>query len=99
PQAIDNSDAIAAVPGVDALFLGPDDLMLRRGFSMTSPRSKETLGKDMEIVATACRHHQKVGVMVGVGEEMLKLSILMGFQMVVGGSDVMFLANGSKQIA
>src|SRR2546425_11308236 len=35
PQAIDNVDAIASVAGVDALFLGPDDLMLRRGFSLT----------------------------------------------------------------
>jgi 4-hydroxy-2-oxoheptanedioate aldolase len=97
PQAIENADAIAAVPGVDALFLGPDDLMLRRGFSMTETKSKETLGKDMEIVASACRKHGKVGVMVGVGEEMLRLCLSMGFQMIVGGSDVGFLAGGSKQ--
>src|SRR5688500_15778631 len=36
PQAIENADAIAATSGVDALFLGPDDLMLRRGHSMTA---------------------------------------------------------------
>ena len=96
PQAIDNADAIAAIDGVDALFLGPDDLMLRRGYSMTSPRSKETLGKDMEIVARACRDHGKVGVMVGVGAEMLKLCLSMGYQMIVGGGDVGFLAGGSK---
>ena len=97
PQAVDNSDAIAAVEGVDALFLGPDDLMLRRGYSMTSPRSKETLGKDMEVVIRACQKHGKVGVMVGVGEEMLKLCLSMGFQMIVSGGDVGFLAGGSKQ--
>jgi 4-hydroxy-2-oxoheptanedioate aldolase len=97
PQAIENVDAIAATPGVDALFLGPDDLMLRRGFSMTSPKSKETLGKDMETVAAACRRHNKVGVMVGVGEEMLRLCLSMGFGMIAGGGDVMFLVGGSKQ--
>ena len=97
PQAIENADAIAAIEGVDALFLGPDDLMLRRGYSMTSPRSKETLGKDMEIVAGTCRKHGKVGVMVGVGEEMLRLCLSMGFQMIVGGGDVGFLVGGSKQ--
>ena len=97
PQAIENADAIAAIDGVDALFLGPDDLMLRRGFSMTSPRSKETLGKDMDVVARACKKHGKVGVMVGVGDEMLRLCLSMGFQMIVSGSDVGFLAGGSKQ--
>jgi 4-hydroxy-2-oxoheptanedioate aldolase len=97
PQAIENVDAIASINGVDALFLGPDDLMLRRGFSMTSPKSKETLGKDMETVAGACKKHGKVGVMVGVGEEMLGLCLSMGFRMIVSGSDVGFLAGGSKQ--
>jgi len=97
PQAIENAEAIAAVAGVDALFLGPDDIMLRRGYSMTTPRSRETLGRDMQAVITACRRHGKVGVMVGVGEEMLRLCVSMGFQMIVSGSDVMFLAAGSKQ--
>jgi 4-hydroxy-2-oxoheptanedioate aldolase len=96
-EAIDNVEAIAAVAGVDALFLGPDDLMLRRGHSMTAAKSKETLGGDMEAVASACRKHGKVGVMVGVGEEMLRLCLSMNFQMIVSGSDVGFLAGGSKQ--
>ena len=99
PQAIENVDAIAAIEGVDALFLGPDDLMLRRGYSMTETKSKQTLGKDMEAVMAACRKHGKVGVMVGVGEEMLRLCLSMGFAMVVSGSDVGFLAGGSKQAA
>jgi 4-hydroxy-2-oxoheptanedioate aldolase len=97
PQAIENADAIAAVPGVDALFLGPDDIMLRRGYSMTTPRSKQTLGMDMQAVIAACRRHGKIGVMVGMGQEMLRLCVSMGFQMIVSGSDVMFLAAGSKQ--
>jgi 4-hydroxy-2-oxoheptanedioate aldolase len=97
PQAIENADAIAATPGVDALFLGPDDVMLRRGYSMTTPRSRETLGKDMEAVAAAARKHGKLSVMVGVGAEMLTLSVSCGFNLIVAGGDVGFLANASKQ--
>lgn len=33
PEAIDNVDAIAATDGVDALFLGTDDIILHRGVS------------------------------------------------------------------
>jgi 4-hydroxy-2-oxoheptanedioate aldolase len=97
PEAIANADAIAAVPGVDALFLGPDDIMLRRGYAMDTPRNKETLGKDMEAVMRACRNHDKFGAMVGFGEEMLKLCVACGFSLIVSGGDVPFLANTSKQ--
>lgn len=97
PLAIDNVDSIAAIPGVDALFLGPDDIMLRRGYSMDTRRSQETLGADMEAVAKACRRHGKIPVMVGVGEEMLRLCLSLGFQMICAGSEVGFLAAGSRE--
>jgi len=97
PQAVESAEGIAAVPGVDALFLGPDDLMLRRGFKMDVPRSRETLGADMEAVIRACRKHEKFGVMVGFGAGMLALCIEMGFNLIVSGGDVPFLANSSRQ--
>lgn len=61
PEAIDNAEAIAAIDGVDALFLGPDDILLRRGVPMMAPRSRETLGPDMEAAMNACRKHNKLG--------------------------------------
>lgn len=97
PEAIDCVEEIAAVPGVDALFLGPDDLMWRRGHSMTEPRTRATMEPDMRRVATACKNHGKLAVMVGVGAEMLSLSLELGFHLIVSGGDVPFLANGSAQ--
>jgi len=99
PEAIENAGAIAAIPGVDALFLGPDDIMLRRGYSMTNTHNKETLGKDMKAVIDACNKHGKIGCMVGFGEEMISLCHDMGFRMIVSGSDVAILANGSRQLS
>jgi 2-keto-3-deoxy-L-rhamnonate aldolase RhmA len=97
PQAIDNADAIAAIEGLDAIFLGPDDIMLHRGHSMSAKRTPEMLKPDMEGVVNAARKHSKFAVTVGVGAEMLKLSVEMGFNMIVSGGDVTFLAGGSKQ--
>lgn len=97
PLAIENADSIAAVPGIDALFLGPDDIMMRRGFPMTVSHSKDILEKDMESVINACRKHNKMACMVGVAQEMLSLCTSMGFNMIVAGGDVPFLANSSKQ--
>jgi len=97
PEAVENAEEIAAVPGVDALFFGPDDITLRRGLPMNTPRSRKTLGREMEAVAAACRKHGKFAVTVGAGVEMLRLCVTTGFHMVVAGGDVRFLANASKQ--
>ena len=97
PEAVEHADAIAAVPGVDGLFLGPDDLLLRRGCKMDTPRTPELLRSDMERVINACKKHGKIGCMVGTGsEEMMRFCLAMGYQMVVGGADVAFLAAGSR---
>jgi 4-hydroxy-2-oxoheptanedioate aldolase len=99
PEALDNVDAIAATAGVDALLLGPDDLLLRRGVSMEAPRNKENLGTTLGVVIRACREHGKTGVMVAIGTAMIELGLQMGFPMIVSGADVAFLANASKQAA
>lgn len=97
PEAIANADLIAAVPGVDALFFGPDDVALRRGCKMDVAYSKEALGRDMEMVGAACKKHGRYAVGIGAGVERLKLSLSCGFHMIVSGGDAAFLANSSKQ--
>jgi 4-hydroxy-2-oxoheptanedioate aldolase len=97
PEAVKNADAIASVPGVDALFLGPDDIMLRRGYAMDQPRSRETLMPDMEAVATACQRHGKYATMVGFNAEMLQLCLELRYNLIAAGGDVAFLANSSRQ--
>lgn len=97
PQAVENADQIAAVPGVDALFLGPDDLFMRRGHPMDTPRSPQALRADLQAVANACRKHGKFGVGIGVGPEMLGMCLELGFQMLVSGADMSFLTSSSTQ--
>lgn len=97
PEAIANASAIAALPGVDALFLGPDDIMLRRGYDVDQARNEANLGTDMRSVVKACRDHGKFAVMVGIDPSMFKLCVEMGFHLIVAGGDVPFLAAGSKK--
>jgi 4-hydroxy-2-oxoheptanedioate aldolase len=99
PLGITNAEKIAAIEGVDALFLGPDDVMLRRGFSMNTPRTPESLGADMREVVRACRKYNKKAVTIGIGPEMSRFTIDCGFDLIVGGGDVGFLATGSKKAA
>lgn len=93
PEALANADAIAATPGVDALFLGPDDVRLRRGLDMSAAQANEA---DMERVIQACRKRGKFAATVGIGPDNLRRCAGMGFNMIVGGGDVGFLSGGSR---
>jgi 4-hydroxy-2-oxoheptanedioate aldolase len=97
PEAVARAEQIAAVPGVDALFLGPDDLLMRRGMRMDAPRTPQLLKADLEAVAAAVRKHDKFGVAVGVGREMLTLCRDLGYQLIVSGADMSFLTASSNQ--
>lgn len=55
PQAVENVDAIAAVEGVDAMFLGPGDLGLRIRRTATDL----TLEEATERIAAAANRHNK----------------------------------------
>ena len=58
PEAVANSDAIAATPGVDGLFIGPGDLSLRLGCPLDWQNPKMVAAQAS--VAAAARKHGKV---------------------------------------
>ncbi|NLF71502.1 MAG: aldolase [Candidatus Anammoximicrobium sp.] len=85
PLALDNVEAIAAVPGVDVLFLGPGDLSLRLG--CTPAVNDPVLMDAQKRLAAACRQHGKAwGRPVGSGDD-ARTVIEMGAQLVVLGGD------------
>jgi 4-hydroxy-2-oxoheptanedioate aldolase len=57
PEAVANSSRIAAIEGVDVLFVGPGDLGLRLKLAGDSDGSQ--LESAFETVADACREHDK----------------------------------------
>jgi 2-keto-3-deoxy-L-rhamnonate aldolase RhmA len=90
PLAIENAPAIAAVPGVDVLLIGTNDLTLEMGIPgrYDDPR----VVKAYERVIAACRDH---GVHPGMGgiydHPTMQRYIAMGARFVLSGSDVTFL--------
>ena len=57
PEVVPHLDAIASMPGVDALFVGPADLAL--GFGQTQILQGPEVASVIEAVAAACRRHGK----------------------------------------
>jgi 2-keto-3-deoxy-L-rhamnonate aldolase RhmA len=57
PEAVDNVEEIAAVPGIDCLFVGPSDLALR--LDVLSGSNGMTIEEAVERVARSARQHKK----------------------------------------
>ena len=96
-EAVVAAPAMAAIDGVDGLFLGPDDLSLREGLDVQAPKTRASIGRQTRVVAECCRQHGKLSVCVGiVSDDALAMAREYGYRMVVGGGDVAFLSGGSK---
>ena len=85
PLAVANVDAIAAVPGLEILFIGPGDLSLRLG--CTAAVSDPTMLDAQQRVAAAAKKHGKAwGRPVGDGDS-ARAIVGLGAQFVVLGGE------------
>ncbi len=94
PEGLKNVDAIAAVPGVDVLFVGPNDLSANLGIfrKFDHPDFKAALER---IQAATRKHSVAAGYMASGAEETLQ-RIDEGFQFVAAGTDARLLAGAAK---
>lgn len=94
-RAIANADAIAAVDGVDCLFVGCSDLTFELGIpaQYDHPRMRESL----ETVATAARAHGKTAGFGGVADDALAAEYLgLGLNLVLAGNDLALTLRGAR---
>jgi 2-keto-3-deoxy-L-rhamnonate aldolase RhmA len=96
PKAIDNAEAIAAVPGIDVLLIGTNDLSAEMGIpgQFDGDRVVEAYRR----VIGACRKHGKHPGMGGAyTEPLLSRYIEMGMRFILGGQDGQFILAGAAQ--
>ena len=94
-KAIANADAIAAVPGVDVVMIGTNDLATEMGIpgEFGNPR----IVAAYETVLAACKTHKKFPGMGGVGsDDLLKKYVGMGMRFILAGGDVGMLIQASS---
>jgi len=95
PDGIESADAIAAVPGVDVLMIGTNDLTLEMGISGKYDDPKVV--RAYETVHAACRKHGKDLGMGGIYDHPnMERYITMGARFILGGSDVTFLMTAAQ---
>jgi 2-keto-3-deoxy-L-rhamnonate aldolase RhmA len=97
-RAVENADAIAAVPGIDALLIGSNDLALEMG--IPGQLGHDSIRQAYETVGTACRRHNKVLGMGGIYDEALaRRYIGLGARLVLGANDHSLILNAATQRA
>jgi 2-keto-3-deoxy-L-rhamnonate aldolase RhmA len=93
-EAVANADAIAAVPGIDALLIGTSDLSADMGISgqIGHARVQEAYRR----VAECCARHGKVLGMGGVYDDVYARAYMaLGARLVLGGNDHQFLLSAA----
>src|SRR5215470_1986982 len=96
PTAIENADAIAAVPGIDVLLIGTNDLCAEMG--IPGDFASEPVAAAYRATVAACNKHGKHAGIGGVyTEDLLRRYVDMGVRFILGGQDGQFLMSGATQ--
>jgi 4-hydroxy-2-oxoheptanedioate aldolase len=94
----ENADAIFSVPGIDAIFVGPNDLAASMRSKDGLPPSGEETTRVMKHILETCRkHHVAAGLHCGTAEE-ARLRIADGWQFIAIASELRMLLNGAQEI-
>lgn len=97
-RGIENAEAIAAVPGVDIVQVGSNDLTLSMGVPGQLDHPK--LAAAMETVVRACAAHGKFPGFGGVYRpDLMQKYIGLGMRFVLGGSDINLLMAAAEERA
>ena len=91
--AFERLDAIAAVPGIDALTIGPTDLAQDLGV-LGTPRQKDVLNEHRRRLVEACRKHGKAVSMAVDSVETVREMIALGATIVNFSSETAVLRAG-----
>jgi 4-hydroxy-2-oxoheptanedioate aldolase len=93
-EALDNMDAIAAVPGIDMLFVGPGDLSI----ALTKGADVDPGGKLVDAalvrIAAAAKKAGKIAGAFTANAERAKQCAAMGFTFITVATDMAFLRAG-----
>ena len=93
--ALDNLDAICAMPGIDSLFVGPSDLSC----SLSNGASMDSHSTDVEAalvqVLKACEKHRKIPALYCRDAERALAKAKQGFRFLAVASDLTFLRAGT----
>jgi 4-hydroxy-2-oxoheptanedioate aldolase len=97
-KAVEDADSIFSVPGIDAIFVGPNDLAANMRSKDGRPPSAEATNQALKHVLDTCKKHKvPAGIHCGSAEEAL-FRIEQGWQFIAITSELKMLLNGVNDV-
>lgn len=93
-----NVDQIAALPGIDALYIGPADLSLALGRSQRTDQTDSVLVEALDAILAAARRHGKVAGLHTATPAYAAAMIEKGFQLVTVATDAGYLEAEARRV-
>jgi len=100
PPGLENIEKIAAMPGIDVLFFGPDDMKIRLGYPLSVPIHSPEVSSIAKQIAEAARRHGKFA-MTAIGGAPVDIECVLdaGYQLVNITGDAGLLRTGAAKAA
>jgi 4-hydroxy-2-oxoheptanedioate aldolase len=97
-QAVRNFDEVYSVPGVDAVFVGPNDLAASMRTPDGKPPHPDAFKEALKEILAACRRNKVAPGIHTFGLEEARMRIDEGWQFIAVGSELKFMVEGSKKV-
>jgi 4-hydroxy-2-oxoheptanedioate aldolase len=93
-RSVENADAIFSVPGIDAIFVGPNDLAASMRSKDNKPPSAQATRQALEHILSVCKKHGVApGIHCGSADE-ANIRIAEGWQFIAIASELKLMLNG-----
>ncbi len=97
-KSVEAADSIFSVPGIDAIFVGPNDLAASMRSKEGHPPSAQATKEAMDHILATCKKHKvAAGVHCGSAEEALA-RIEDGWQFLAIGSELKMMLSATNQV-
>lgn len=97
-QAVNDADDIFSVPGIDAIFVGPNDLAASmRGKDGKNP-SGASMTETLQRILAACKKNKVPAGLHCYSAEEAKMRIAEGWQFIAIGSELRMMLDGAQNI-
>src|SRR5262249_37763824 len=96
--AVENADAIFSVPGIDVIFVGPNDLAASMRSKDGKPPSAEATAEAMKHILATCKKHGVAPGLHCMNAEEAKFRIEEGWRMVAISSELRMMLDGASTV-
>jgi 4-hydroxy-2-oxoheptanedioate aldolase len=97
-NSVRNFDEVYSVPGVDAVFVGPNDLRASMRDPDGKPPSPEVFKQTLADILAACKRNKIAPGIHTFSLEEAKMRIDEGWQFIAVNSELKFMTEGAKQL-